>query len=367
MGQILHSLGATAVLEGDKLVIGSKNLQSHTIPERLMREMRSSIILMGPILARMGRVSASYPGGCAIGSRPIDLHLKGLQAMGAKIEEEGRGYITAEASILHGADIHLDYPSVGATENLMMAATLAEGDTVIRNAAKEPEVLDLQNFLCSLGAVVEGAGSDCVRIRGVTRLTGSAYHIIPDRIAAGTYLLAGVMTRGEVTVYPVIPEHLEPLLCKLREMNVAVTTSADAVTIRCPERPEAVDMVRTLPHPGFPTDLQAPMMAALCLARGTSVVSETVFESRFKHVDELRRMGANIKVEGRTAIVRGVESLRGAVVSASDLRAGAGLVMAGLAAEGITVVEMVHHIDRGYVKLDSELRALGARIERLGW
>lgn len=367
MRQILHSLGVPSSLKSGELTIEPAGMHSHTIPEHLMREMRSSIILMGPILARCGRVSASYPGGCAIGSRPIDLHLKGLQAMGVTILEEGRGVITAEAKYLHGADIHLDYPSVGATENLMMAGSLADGDTVIRNAAKEPEVEDLQRFLISMGANVSGAGTDMIKIKGVKELKGTQYRIIPDRIAAGTYLLAGVMTRGEVTVFPVIPEHLQPILAKLRDMGVNVSTSLDSVTVSCPKRPDAIDALRTLPHPGFPTDLQAPMLAALCLAKGTSIVAETVFESRFKHVDELRRMGASIKVEGRAAIVRGVETLKGAIVTASDLRAGAALVIAGLAAEGVTVVEMVHHIDRGYVKLDQDLRTLGARIERLGW
>ena len=367
MREILHSFGAVTAQKDGELTIEAPSIDAPTIPEHLMREMRSSIILMGPLIARCGRVSASYPGGCAIGSRPIDLHLKGLREMGVTIVEEGRGYIVAEAKHLRGADIHLDFPSVGATENLMMAGVLADGHTVIRNAAKEPEVVDLQNFLISMGAIIEGAGSDCIKITGVEELKGTKYRIIPDRIAAGTYLLAGIMTQGEVTVYPVVPDHMEPFLAKFREMGVRVATSLDSVTVSCPTRPSAVDMVRTLPHPGFPTDLQAPMLAALCLAQGSSIVSETVFESRFKHVDELRRMGASIKVEGRAAIVRGVETLKGAIVSATDLRAGAALVIAGLAAEGVTVIEMIHHIDRGYVKLDHDLRTLGARIERLGW
>lgn len=367
MRHILQSFGAECEWVKDGLQIHAKKLHSHTIPEALMREMRSSVIIMGPLLARHGKVSASYPGGCAIGSRPIDLHIKGLEALGAKVSEEGRGYITAEAKQLIGADIHLDYPSVGATENIMMAATLAKGETLIRNAAKEPEIVDVQDILNVMGADIEGAGTDLIRIRGVDRLHGAEYTIIPDRIAAGTLLLGAVVTRGQVTVKPVIPEHLEPLLAKIREMGAKVNIAGNSVTVTCDYRPKAVDALRTLPHPGFPTDLQAPMLAALCVAQGTSVLTETVFESRFKHVDELRRMGAMVKVEGRSAIIRGVERLTGAVVAATDLRAGAALVLAGLAAEGITIVEQVHHIDRGYVDLDDTFRTLGGRVERLGW
>jgi len=367
MRKILHNFGAGCEWTQDSFRIHAEDIHSHTIHEALMREMRSSIIIMGPLLARHGCVSASYPGGCAIGSRPIDLHLKGFEAMGATISDEGRGFITAQATELRGASIHLDYPSVGATENIMMAATLAKGETLIRNAAKEPEIIDLQNMLNSMGAEVEGAGSDLIRIRGVKKLHGTDYTIIPDRIAAGTFLLGAVVTKGRVTVAPVIPEHLEPLLAKIREMGADVSVAANSVTVECNARHKAVDALRTLPHPGFPTDLQAPMLAALCLAEGTSVLTETVFESRFKHVDELRRMGAIVKVEGRSAIIRGVKRLKGAVVSASDLRAGAALVLAGLAAEGITVVEQVCHIDRGYVRLDNAFRSIGGKIERLGY
>lgn len=367
MQAILHSFGVDSAWTREGFRIHAEKILSHTIPEALMREMRSSVIIMGPMLARFGKVSASYPGGCAIGNRPIDLHIKGFRAMGARISDEGRGYIIAEADELHGADIHLDYPSVGATENIMMAATLAHGETLIRNAAKEPEIVDVQTFLNAMGADVHGAGTDLIRIRGVQKLKGCEHTIIPDRIAAGTFLLGAVITRGQVTVTSVIPEHLEPLLAKIREMGAKVTVSDKSVTVTCSARPRAVDAVRTLPHPGFPTDLQAPMLAALCIANGTSVLTETVFESRFKHVDELCRMGASVKVEGRTAIIRGVDQLNGAVVSATDLRAGAALVLAGLAATGITVIEQVHHIDRGYVSLDKSFRSMGGKIERLGW
>jgi UDP-N-acetylglucosamine 1-carboxyvinyltransferase len=365
MRGILHSLGAKCEWEGEDLVILAERLTDCAIPDHLMREMRSSIILMGPLLARSGRVTASYPGGCAIGSRPIDLHLKGLRALGANIEDEGRGHLQARAETLQGADIHLTLPSVGATENIMMAATLALGETIIRNAAREPEIVDLQNFLNAMGAQISGAGTDQIRILGVKRLHGAQYTIIPDRIVAGTYLLGAVMTGGHVTVFPALPDQLEPLLVKLREMGALVLPDGSGVTAVARGRPKALDSVKTSPFPGFPTDLQAPLSAALSLAEGTSVLTETVFESRFKHVDELNRLGARINVVGRTAVIRGVDNLTGAMVTASDLRAGAALTLAGLAARGITVVDEVHHIARGYASLLEDLRTLGAAIERI--
>jgi len=365
MCSILHSLGAECEWDGDDLVVSAERISSCVIPDDLMREMRSSIILMGPLLARSGRVVASYPGGCAIGSRPIDLHLKGLRALGARIEDEGRGLLQADVETLQGADIHLTLPSVGATENIMMAATLATGETIIRNAAKEPEIVDLQNFLNAMGADVSGAGTDRIRIRGVNRMYGAEYTIIPDRIVAGTYLLGAVMTGGHVTVFPAPSDQLEPLPAKLREMGALVLPDGSGITVVGRGRPKALDAIRTSPFPGFPTDLQAPLLAALCLAEGTSVLTETVFESRFKHVGELNRLGARINVVGRTAVIRGVDCLTGAVVTASDLRAGAALTLAGLAARGITVVDEVHHIDRGYANMLLDLRALGAAIERI--
>lgn len=365
MCRILEDLGAKVEVNGEAIRVEAAALTSLTVPEHLMREMRSSIIVMGAILTRFGTVKVSQPGGCDIGSRPIDLHIKGLRELGAEISEK-HGYITATCKRLRGASIHLDFPSVGATQNLMMAATLAEGTTVITNAAKEPEIVDLQNFINSLGANIKGAGTDTIRIEGVEKLHGTDYTIIPDRIAAGTYLIAGTITGGQVTVENVIPEHLESLLAKLREMGVQVETTGDSVSV-CVNQPlKAIDSLRTLPYPGFPTDLQAPMMALLCIANGTSVVTETVFESRFKHVNELRRMGADIKVNERTAIIKGVPALSSANVAATDLRAGAALVLAGLAADGITVVSDVHHIYRGYDKLEENLKALNARIERIG-
>lgn len=365
MRSILQHLGAKVEVAGDSTTVEAATLSSLTVPEHLMREMRSSIIVMGALLTRFGTVKVSQPGGCDIGSRPIDLHIKGLKELGAQISEK-HGYITATCTRLHGASIHLDFPSVGATQNLMMAATLADGLTVITNAAKEPEIVDLQNFINSLGANIKGAGTDTIRIEGVEKLHGTDYTVIPDRIVAGTYLLAGAITGGNVTVENVIPEHLESLLAKLREMGIQVDTTGDSVTVRAENPLKAIDSLRTLPYPGFPTDLQAPMMALLCLANGTSIVTETVFESRFKHVNELRRMGANIKVNERTAIIKGVAALSSTNVAATDLRAGAALVLAALAADGITVINDVHHIYRGYIDLDENLRALNARIERIG-
>jgi len=365
MRNILRALGARVEVFGSSTTVEAKHLTSQTVPEHLMREMRSSIIVMGALLARFGRVKVSQPGGCAIGSRPIDLHLKGLKELGAEITER-HGYIIAECDRLRGASIHLDFPSVGATENLMMAATLAEGQTVITNAAKEPEIVDLQNFINSLGAKIKGAGTDTIRIEGVEKLHGADYSVIPDRIVAGTYIIAGAITGANIVVENVIPEHLDSLLAKLREMGVELDVKGDSVAVSAQHPLRAIDSLRTLPYPGFPTDLQAPMMALLCLASGTSIVTETVFESRFKHVDELRRMGANIKVNERTAVIKGVPTLSSATVAATDLRAGAALVLAGLAADGITIVEDVHHIYRGYDNLEDDLRSLGARIERIG-
>lgn len=365
MRSILENLGARVEVAGNLTTVAATNLDSLTVPENLMREMRSSIIVMGALLTRFGEVKVSQPGGCDIGSRPIDLHLKGLKELGAEISEK-HGYITATCERLQGASIHLDFPSVGATQNLMMAATLASGLTVITNAAKEPEIVDLQNFINSLGANIKGAGTDTIRIEGVDKLHGTDYTVIPDRIVAGTYLLAGAITGGNITVENVIPEHLDSLLAKLREMGIQITVENDSITLCAKKDLLAIDSLRTLPYPGFPTDLQAPMMALLCLAKGTSIVTETVFESRFKHVNELKRMGANIKVNERTAIIKGVPALSSANVAATDLRAGAALVLAALAADGITVIEDVHHIYRGYADLDRNLRSLNANIERIG-
>ncbi|MFX4261419.1 UDP-N-acetylglucosamine 1-carboxyvinyltransferase [Pelotomaculum propionicicum] len=365
MKDVLTYLGAKVVCEGSTFIVDSSNIQSVEISEDLMRRMRASNLVLGSMLGRFGRVKISYPGGCQIGSRPMNLHFKGMQAMGAVIKEK-YGYISAQAEKLTGADIHLDLPSVGATENLMMAAVLACGITTIRNAAKEPEMVDLQNFLNKMGARVKGAGTDTIKIEGVRRsdLKPAVHTIIPDRIEAGTHLVAAAITGGEVTVTNVIPEHMEPLLAKMREAGIRILAGDDFVRVQGSDRIRAVD-IKTMPYPGFPTDMQPQMMALLSLAEGTSIITETVFENRFKHVGELRRMGADIKVEGQSAIVKGVKKLSGAYLEATDLRAGAALVLASLAAENGTILEDVAHIDRGYERLETKYNALGARIVRV--
>lgn len=362
MKKILQSLGMRVEFGNNSLKINSRNLLNYIIPDNLMREMRSSIFLMGPLLGRLGKVKVTYPGGCSIGPRPIDLHFKGLEALGATIGEKN-GYIIASASFLKGAEIHLDYPSVGATENLIMAAVLARGKTIIHNAAREPEIVDLQNFLNSMGAKVRGAGTETIRIDGVDSLGSCTYRIIPDRIVTGTYLIAAAITGGWVELKGIIPSHLDAVVAKMREAGVVIESTDDSLVVTS-SKLKAVETLRTLPYPGFPTDLQAPMMALLCLARGNSVIIENVFEERFGHVGELRKMKAQITIEGRNAIIRGVKKLMGAEVEATDLRAGAALVLAGLAAEGTTIVNNVRHIDRGYERLEKELQKLGARIER---
>lgn len=361
---ILQSLGMQVSYASHVLRLDAHELCSHTIPTALMKEMRSSIIIMGPMLARLGKVRVTYPGGCSIGLRPIDLHLKGLAALGARIWEE-KGFIVAAAPSLHGAEIHLDIPSVGATENLMMAAVLACGNTVIYNAAREPEIVDLQNFLNAMGARVRGAGTETLRIRGVEALGSCRYRIIPDRIVAGTYLMAGAITGGRVKVTGIIPSHLDAVVAKMQEAGVVLETGEDSLTV-VDARLRGVGTLRTLPYPGFPTDLQSPMMALLTRAKGRSNIIESVFEARFKHVEELKRMNARIAVEGRTALVDGCAALKGAVVAATDLRAGAALVLAGLAAEGTTIVREIKHIDRGYERLDLALQQVGANISRSG-
>ncbi|WP_243835053.1 UDP-N-acetylglucosamine 1-carboxyvinyltransferase [Alicyclobacillus sacchari] len=325
--------------------------------------MGSSIFLMGPLLARFGEVTVSKPGGCVIGQRPIDFHLRGMRALGARIEEE-HGYIRCTAKRLHGTHIALDFPSVGATENLLMAAALADGTTVIENAAREPEVVDLANFLREAGVRIEGSGQDRIVVHGCSELGEIGYRIIPDRIVTGTLMLAAAATMGKITLTGVEPGHLGAVIQKLRDAGVRVDTDHDIITVICDGAPSAVDF-RTAPFPGFPTDLQAPFMAFLTAAQGTSVIHESVFEARFKHVDELLRMGADISVDLRTAIVRGVPNLSGAKVCASDLRGGAALLVAGLAARGTTEVDGVYHIDRGYQAIETHLSAVGARVERI--
>jgi UDP-N-acetylglucosamine 1-carboxyvinyltransferase len=318
--------------------------------------------VLGPLLARWGEATVSMPGGCAIGSRPVNLHLAGLAKMGAEVSME-HGYIHAKAKRLTGAQIYCDTPTVTGTENLMMAASLARGTTVIENAAKEPEIVDLANFLVKRGARIDGAGSDVITIEGVRELHGSDHDVIPDRIEAGTYLVAGAITRGAVTIDRCRSNHLDALLMKLREAGVEMQVEKERIHLNAVARLKGID-IRTLPYPGFPTDMQAQMVALMTAAEGTSVITETVFESRFMHVEELRRMGAEIKVEGNRAVVTGPTSLAGAPVMASDLRASAGLVLAGLAAEGTTEILRVYHLDRGYERMEEKLRGLGATIAR---
>jgi UDP-N-acetylglucosamine 1-carboxyvinyltransferase len=368
MFEILKYLGAKIKKNDDgKLEIDTADIDLCEVPEHLTRQMRSSIVLMGALLGKLGRVRISYPGGCEIGPRPIDLHLKGLASLGVKLNEK-HGFVYAEAEQLKGAEIHLDFPSVGATENILMAAVLAKGVTIIRNAAKEPEIVDLQNFLNRMGARIIGAGTDTIKIEGCN--VGELkkvydYRIIPDRIAAGTYLVAAAITRGNVTIKNVVAEHLEPILAKLREVGCEITGDYDGLHLSATGRLKSLDSLRTLPYPGFPTDMQAPMMSLLATVEGASVITETVFENRFKHAEELRRMGAQISISGNIAIVRGVKKLTGAIVEAKDLRAGAALVLAALAADGKTVVEGVRHIERGYEKLDKNLASIGAKVYKI--
>jgi UDP-N-acetylglucosamine 1-carboxyvinyltransferase len=362
MADILRGLGIKVDRTESTMFIDPREISSHVVDEMLMRKVRSSIFLMGPMLGRLGKAQVSYPGGCDIGQRPIDLHLKGLKALGAVIVEK-HGQIISECQRLRGTDIHLDIPSVGATENIMMAACLSDGVTVIRNAAKEPEIVDLQNFLVSMGAKVRGAGTDVVRIEGVSGLSGSEYYVMPDRIEVGTMMAASAITGGDIYVENAISEHVQAIISKLREAGADIKISR-GVRVSMRGRPRAID-VKTLPYPGFPTDMQPQIMALLSLGEGTSVINETIFDSRFKQAEELGRMGAKIRTEGRTAIIKGVPRLSGATVEASDLRAGASLVLAGLAAEGQTLVGGIHNVDRGYENLEEKLRTLGADIERV--
>ena len=362
MGKLLGILGAKVQHEGNRAVINADTISSTQAPYDLVKTMRASVLVLGPLLARWGEATVSMPGGCAIGSRPVNLHLAGLAKMGAEVSME-HGYIRAKAKRLKGAQIYCDTPTVTGTENLMMAASLAEGTTVIENAAKEPEIVDLADFLVKRGARIVGAGTDVITIEGIRELYGSDHDVIPDRIEAGTYLVAGAITRGAVTLNRCRPNHLDALLMKLREAGVELKVEQDRIHLNAASRLKGID-IRTLPYPGFPTDMQAQMVALMTAAEGTSVITETVFESRFMLVEELRRMGAEIKIEGTRAVVTGPTKLTGAPVMASDLRASAGLVLAGLAAEGTTEILRVYHLDRGYERMEEKLRGLGATIAR---
>ncbi|QUH19085.1 UDP-N-acetylglucosamine 1-carboxyvinyltransferase [Alkaliphilus sp. B6464] len=361
--EVLSSLGADVKrLERDKIEVMAHDIDEIEAPYELVRKMRASFLVMGPLLARMGKARISMPGGCAIGTRPIDLHLKGFKALGAEITI-GYGFVEATAERLIGSKIYLDFPSVGATENIMMAAVLAEGQTVIENAAEEPEITDLANFLNKMGADIKGAGTDTIKINGVEKLGGAVHSVIPDRIEAGTYMIAAAITGGNVLVDNVVPDHLKPVIAKLKECNIEVMEEGNGIRVIGKNRPKAVD-IKTMPYPGFPTDMQSQFMALMSVADGTSIVIETVFENRFMHVSELKRMGADIKIEGRSAIIEGKEALLGAPVKATDLRAGAALILSGLVSDGITEITNTYHIDRGYVDIEEKLRSLGANIYR---
>ena len=361
--RLLETMGATCERDGERIHVACGRIDRLEAPYELVKTMRASILVLGPMLARFGQARVSLPGGCAIGQRPVDQHIKGLEALGAEIRIE-HGYVVAQASRLRGARIVTDMVTVTGTENLMMAAVLAEGETLIENAAREPEVADLARALVAMGARIEGAGSDRIRIEGVERLRAASCRVMPDRIEAGTFLCAVGAAGGDVVLRAVDPASLGATLDKLAEAGVGIEAGPDWIRVRMHRRPAAVD-VRTAPYPGFATDMQAQLMALNCVAQGTGVITETIFENRFMHVLELQRLGADIAIEGKSAIVRGVASLSGATVMATDLRASAGLVIAGLVAEGETTVDRIYHLDRGYDAMETKLQALGARIRRV--
>jgi UDP-N-acetylglucosamine 1-carboxyvinyltransferase len=364
MADVIRKLGVKVEWKEDNnLYINSDNFNNYEAPYELVKMMRASILVMGPLLARLKRAKISLPGGCAIGARPVDYHLKGFEALGAQVEVE-KGYIEAKVKTLKGNEIYLDFPSLGATENIMMAACLAEGETTIENAAKDPEVVELGHLLNKMGAKVEGLGTDLIKIEGVKELHGIDYTIIPDRIEAGTYMIAAAITGGDVLIENADPVLLKPLIVKLEETGVRIELEKKLIKVIGPDRVKAVD-IKTLPFPGFPTDMQPQFMALSCLAKGTSVITETVFENRFVHTGDLIRMGADIKVEGHSTIIKGVKKLSAAPVMASDLRGGAALVLAGLVAEGTTELSRMYHLDRGYVKLEEKFNSLGADIKRV--
>ncbi|MBO8159324.1 UDP-N-acetylglucosamine 1-carboxyvinyltransferase [Thermosyntropha sp.] len=363
MAEALTTLGARIKREDDVLIIDSRSISSYEIPENISRKMRASNLVMGALLARFREAKVAYPGGCNIGSRPVDLHLKGFESLGYKVNAEA-GFMEGKAVNIKGTEIMLDFPSVGATENIMMAASMVPGTTIIRNAAREPEIVDLQNFLNRMGAKVKGAGLDTIRIEGVKYLEGVQHTVIPDRIEAGTFMVAAVITRGEVCLNNVIVEHVQPVVAKLKEIGAEIYNCNAGIRVTGSRNLRAAD-IKTMPYPGFPTDMQPQIMALLSTVKGTSVVVETIFDNRFMHVQELRRMGADIKVEGRVAIIKGKKYLEGASVEATDLRAGAALVLAALSAVGESEITGVYHIDRGYEKLHIKLKNLGADIERI--
>jgi UDP-N-acetylglucosamine 1-carboxyvinyltransferase len=363
MLRLLAQMGVRIEQEGDTVTLDASQLTNPVAPYELVKTMRASILVLGPLAARCGEAKVSLPGGCAIGARPVDQHIKGLQAMGAETAVE-HGYVHARCRRLRGARLFTDMVTVTGTENLMMAACLADGETVIENAAREPEVVDLANCLIAMGAKISGAGSDVIRIDGVERLHGARYRIMPDRIETGTYLCAAAATGGDIRLTGTSAVYLEAVIDKLRDAGCRIDVDGDAIRLLAPPRLTAVS-IRTAPYPAFPTDMQAQFMALSCVAEGTAVIRETIFENRFMHAVELIRLGADIRIDGNTAVVQGVQKLDGATVMATDLRASASLVIAGLAAQGETLVDRIYHLDRGYQSLDRKLSALGARIRRV--
>jgi UDP-N-acetylglucosamine 1-carboxyvinyltransferase len=368
MAELLSALGVKLQRHGETLEVDARHISQSKAPYELVSQMRASFFVIGPLLARLGEARVPLPGGCAIGARPVDLHVRGLQAMGADVQfEHGTvyAYVRGSNRRLQGAKIYLDVPSVGATETLMMAATLAEGETILENAAQEPEVVDLANFCRAMGAQIQGAGTNRIVITGVPKLHSVEYNIIPDRIEAGTFLIAGAITQSELSLAPVVPEHLSSVIAKLKTIGVNVIADAPNCLRVVPSQHLSATDIKTLPYPGFPTDMQAQFMALLTLCEGDSAITETLFENHLRHVAELNRMGADIRVKGNIAIVRGVSMLSGAPVVATDLRASAALVLAALAAEGMTTIQGLHHLDRGYDNLDGKLLKLGAKLRRV--
>jgi len=362
MFEIIKDIGGKVIKKHNKVIIDTSKIHTYEIPDYLMRQMRSSVILAGALIGKHHQARFSCPGGCDIGARPIDLHLKGFEKLGISIKEE-YGEIVCTADKIVGTQIHLDFPSVGATENIILASCLGEGRTIITNAAKEPEIEDLVNYLNKMGAKIKGAGTDKIEIISVKKLAEISYNIMPDRIEAGTYLVAGAITGGNIKLTNVCPEHIEPILNKLEEANCKLTIGKNTIGIDAPKRIKAVD-IKTMPYPGFPTDMQSIFGALLTTAKGTSIITENIFESRYKYVQELNRMGAKIKIEGRSAIIKGTKRIQGAKVIATDLRGGAALVLEALVAKGVTEIDNIHYILRGYEKIEEKLKKLGAKIKR---
>lgn len=368
MCKLTEALGAevTSDLDNNVVEINANKIHTYEAPGDLVSKMRASILVMGPLLARTGKTVISMPGGCAIGDRPIELHLKGMRALGAEVEiDEAAEVIRCSCDQLIGSAIYLDFPSVGATENIVMAASMAEGTTILENAAQEPEIVDLANFLNKMGARIKGAGTDTIKIEGVEHIHGARHNVIPDRIELGTFMVAAAITRGCVLIKNAVPDHVKPIMAKLKECGAQVEMLEEGILVKADEDNLISTDIKTLPYPGFPTDMQSPFMVLLTTVEGTSAVIETVFENRFMHVKELKRMGANIKIDGHCAIIEGGSKLHGAKVCATDLRGGAAVVMAGLVAEGKTEVSNIYHVERGYDHFEDKLRALGGKITRI--